>query len=156
MTGNSLPSNSTGHLAHKQTLEHLKQRCLKNGLRWTESRRMVLSTMVANESHITVVDLHKRLWKQGYRISIATIYRVLSQFESADIVWQHNFRGGRSYYEIVSVKPHDHLIDVDSGTVIEFHNPDLDALKATIAREYGYELVDCRVELYVQAPPEKS
>ncbi len=86
--------------------------------------------------------------KVDAKISISTVYRTVKLFEDAGIIERHDFRDGRSRYETVPEEHHDHLIDLKSGVVIEFHSPEIEALQERIAREHGFKLVDHRLELY--------
>jgi Fur family ferric uptake transcriptional regulator len=95
-----------------------------------------------------VDEVHSRAAKIDARISIATVYRTVRLFEDAGIVERHDFRDGRSRYEQVSKDHHDHLIDMESGTVIEFSNDQIEKLQELVATELGYKLVDHRLELY--------
>ena len=101
--------------------------------------------------HPDVESLHRRVAEVDPRISIATVYRTVKLFEEAGILERHEFQGGRSRYETVADGHHDHLIDIDTGDVIEFHDPELEDLQRRIAEKLGYRLVDHRMELYGQA-----
>lgn len=124
--------------------------CLKKGLRITEQRRVIARVLSEVDDHPDVESLHRRVVKVDPRISIATVYRTVKLFEEAGILARHEFQGGRSRYETAPDEHHDHLIDIDTGMVIEFHDPELEALQARIAARLGYKLVDHRMELYGQ------
>ena len=124
--------------------------CLKKGLRITEQRRVIARVLSEVDDHPDVESLHKRVATVDPRISIATVYRTVKLFEEAGILARHEFQGGRSRYETAPEDHHDHLIDVDSGEVIEFHDPELEELQQRIAARLGYTLVDHRLELYGQ------
>jgi Fur family ferric uptake transcriptional regulator len=124
--------------------------CLKKGLRITEQRRVIARVLSEVDDHPDVESLHKRVAAVDPRISIATVYRTVKLFEEAGILARHEFQGGRSRYETAPEDHHDHLIDVDSGEVIEFHDPELEELQQRIAQRLGYTLVDHRLELYGQ------
>jgi Fur family ferric uptake transcriptional regulator len=124
--------------------------CLKKGLRITEQRRVIARVLSDVDDHPDVESLHKRVAAVDPRISIATVYRTVKLFEEAGILARHEFQGGRSRYETAPEDHHDHLIDVDSGEVIEFHDPELEELQQRIAQRLGYTLVDHRLELYGQ------
>jgi Fur family ferric uptake transcriptional regulator len=124
--------------------------CLKKGLRITEQRRVIARVLSEVDDHPDVESLHKRVAAVDPRISIATVYRTVKLFEEAGILARHEFQGGRSRYETAPEDHHDHLIDVDSGEVIEFHDPELEELQQRIAARLGYTLVDHRLELYGQ------
>ena len=125
--------------------------CLKKGLRITEQRRVIARVLSEVTDHPDVESLHRRVAEVDPRISIATVYRTVKLFEEAGILERHEFQGGRSRYETVVDGHHDHLIDIDTGDVIEFHDPELEDLQRRIAEKLGYRLVDHRMELYGQA-----
>ena len=102
----------------------------------------------ASDDHPDVEELYRRSSAVDARISISTVYRTVKLFEDAGIIERHDFRDGRSRYETVPDEHHDHLIDLKSGEVIEFHSPEIEALQERIAREHGFRLVDHRLELY--------
>jgi Fur family ferric uptake transcriptional regulator len=122
--------------------------CLKKGLRITEQRRVIARVLSQVDDHPDVEALHRRVAEVDPRISIATVYRTVKLFEESGIIERHEFQGGRSRYETVQDEHHDHLIDVETGQVIEFHDPDIEELQARIAARLGYRLVDHRMELY--------
>ncbi|MFM2280810.1 MAG: ferric uptake regulation protein [Pseudomonadota bacterium] len=128
-----------------QTLEEL---CAARGLRMTEQRRVIARILQQSTDHPDVEELYKRSSEIDSRISIATVYRTVKLFEDAGIIERHDFREGRSRYETVPEEHHDHLIDLKTGKVIEFHSPEIEALQELIARKYGFRLVDHRLELY--------
>lgn len=125
--------------------------CLKKGLRITEQRRVIARVLSEVTDHPDVDSLHRRVAEVDPRISIATVYRTVKLFEEAGILERHEFQGGRSRYETITDEHHDHLIDIDTGDVIEFHDPELEDLQRRIAEKLGYRLVDHRMELYGQA-----
>ncbi|WP_156256565.1 Fur family transcriptional regulator [Sandarakinorhabdus oryzae] len=125
--------------------------CLKKGLRITEQRRVIARVLSEVTDHPDVDSLHRRVAEVDPRISIATVYRTVKLFEEAGILERHEFQGGRSRYETITDGHHDHLIDIDTGDVIEFHDPELEELQRRIADKLGYRLVDHRMELYGQA-----
>lgn len=122
--------------------------CLKKGLRITEQRRVIARVLSDVDDHPDVEALHRRVAGLDPRISIATVYRTVKLFEEAGIIERHEFQGGRSRYETVQSEHHDHLINVETGDVVEFHDPELEALQARIAARLGFRLVDHRMELY--------
>lgn len=126
----------------------LERQCLEKGMRMTEQRRVIARVLSDSEDHPDVEELYRRSVKIDNRISIATIYRTVRLFEEAGILERHDFRDGRSRYEILSEEHHDHLIDVNSGRVVEFHNEEIEELQRKIAEKLGYRLVDHRMELY--------
>ncbi len=122
--------------------------CLKKGLRITEQRRVIARVLSEVDDHPDVEALHRRVATVDPRISIATVYRTVKLFEEAGIIERHEFQGGRSRYEAVQDEHHDHLIDVETGNVIEFHDDELEDLQTRIAARLGFKLVDHRMELY--------
>ncbi|MHB0951109.1 MAG: Fur family transcriptional regulator [Allorhizobium sp.] len=128
-----------------KTLEEL---CVERGMRMTEQRRIIARILEESDDHPDVEELYRRSVKIDAKISISTVYRTVKLFEDAGIIERHDFRDGRSRYETVPEEHHDHLIDLKSGTVIEFHSPEIEALQERIAREHGFRLVDHRLELY--------
>jgi Fur family ferric uptake transcriptional regulator len=117
-------------------------------MRMTDQRRVIARVLSEAHDHPDVEELYARAAKIDNHISIATVYRTVRLFEEAGILERHDFRDGRSRYEEVPERHHDHLIDVQSGKVVEFRNEDIEKLQEFIARELGYKLVDHRLELY--------
>ena len=128
-----------------KTLEEL---CAERGMRMTEQRRVIARIIETSEDHPDVEELYRRSVLVDAKISISTVYRTVKLFEDAGLLARHDFRDGRSRYETVPEEHHDHLIDLKSGEVIEFHSPEIEALQERIAREHGFKLVDHRLELY--------
>ena len=122
--------------------------CHAKGLRITEQRRVIARVLSAAQDHPDVEELHRRAAAVDKGISIATVYRTVRLFEEAGILERHDFRNGRSRYEPTPDEHHDHLIDIDTGDVIEFHDEEIERLQAQIAERLGYRLVDHRLELY--------
>ncbi|WP_184065568.1 Fur family transcriptional regulator [Sphingosinicella soli] len=122
--------------------------CAERGLRITEQRRVIARVLSDAEDHPDVEELYRRASAIDSGISIATVYRTVRLFEEAGILERHDFRDGRSRYEPTPEEHHDHLIDVESGAVIEFHDDALEDLQRLIAERLGFELVDHRLELY--------
>lgn len=135
-------------------LSQLEQRCLEKGVKMTDQRRIVASVITEATDHPDVEELYRRAAALDTRISIATVYRTVRLFEEAGIIEKHDFGDGRARYEEVSETHHDHLIDITSGKVIEFYDPEIERLQEAIATKLGYDLVDHRLELY--AVPKKS
>ncbi|MGQ3277504.1 MAG: Fur family transcriptional regulator [Shinella sp.] len=129
----------------EKTLEEL---CVERGMRMTEQRRIIARVLEGSADHPDVEELYRRSSAVDARISISTVYRTVKLFEDAGIIERHDFRDGRSRYETVPDEHHDHLIDLKTGLVIEFHSPEIEALQERIAREHGFRLVDHRLELY--------
>lgn len=128
-------------------MKDIEKLCAERGLKMTEQRRVIARVLTRSDDHPDVEQLHRRAAEIDAGISIATVYRTVRLFEEANILERHEFRDGRSRYEQVG-DHHDHLIDVETGNVIEFQNADIEALKARIADELGFDLVDHRLELY--------
>lgn len=126
----------------------LEDLCVERGMRMTEQRRIIARILEESADHPDVEELYRRSVKIDAKISISTVYRTVKLFEDAGIIERHDFRDGRSRYETVPEEHHDHLIDLKTGVVIEFHSPEIEALQERIAREHGFRLVDHRLELY--------
>jgi Fur family ferric uptake transcriptional regulator len=126
----------------------LEQLCIDKGMRMTEQRRVIARVLADSEDHPDVEELYRRASAVDDKISIATVYRTVRLFEDAGILERHEFRDGRARYEQVTEDHHDHLIDLQSGEVIEFNNDEIERLQEIVARELGYRLVDHRLELY--------
>ncbi|MFN3288364.1 MAG: Fur family transcriptional regulator [Sphingomonadaceae bacterium] len=118
------------------------------GLRITEQRRVIARVLSEADDHPDIEELHRRAAAIDRHISIATVYRTVKLFEEAGILEKLEFKGGRTRYETVSETHHDHLIDIESGEVIEFTDDTLEELQRQIAERLGYRLVDHRMELY--------
>jgi len=126
----------------------LEQLCADKGLRITDQRRVIARVLSESEDHPDVEQLHHRASAIDSGISIATVYRTVRLFEEAGILDRHDFGDGRARYEAAPEAHHDHLIDVETGKVVEFVDPELEALQRQIAEKLGYRLVDHRMELY--------
>ena len=126
----------------------IEQVCADKGLRITEQRRVIAKVLGESEDHPDVETLHGRASAVDPHISIATVYRTVRLFEEAGILERHDFGDGRSRYEAAPETHHDHLIDVESGNVIEFVDEELEQLQKRIAEKLGFRLVDHRMELY--------
>ena len=122
--------------------------CAEKGLRITEQRRVIARVLSEAEDHPDVEALHARAAAIDSGISIATVYRTVRLFEEAGILERHDFGDGRSRSEAAAETHHDHLIDVETGTVIEFADDELETLQKKIAERLGFRLVDHRMELY--------
>ena len=121
------------------------------GLKVTLPRLKILEILEDTSlRHMSAEDIYKHLLQSGEDIGLATVYRVLTQFESAGLVTRHNFEGGHSVFELDLGDHHDHMVCVDSGDVIEFVNAEIEKLQHDIAEEYGYELLDHSLVLYVR------
>ena len=126
----------------------IERKCVERGLRLTEQRRVIAQVLSEADDHPDAEELYARASKIDPKISLATVYRTVRLFADADIVEQHDFRDGRARYEAADAEHHDHLIDVNTGDVIEFVDEEIEALQHRIAEKLGYELVDHRLELY--------
>ena len=124
------------------------ERCEAQGLRLTEQRRIIARVLENSDDHPDVEELHARAARVDAGISIATVYRTVKLFEEAGILERHEFRDGRARYETADRDHHDHLIDIASGEVIEFVDPEIESLQERIAERLGYRLVGHRLELY--------
>jgi len=126
----------------------IEEKCLKKGLRLTDQRRIIAKVMSESEDHPDVDELHKRVSKLDSKVSIATVYRTVKLFEEAGIVAKHDFKGTKARYEQATSDHHDHLIDVNTGEIIEFVDDDIEKLQKKVSEKLGYKLVDHRLELY--------
>jgi len=127
----------------------------KAGLKVTQPRKRILELLdEAGNKHVTADDIYRVLIKAGEDIGLATVYRVLNQFEAAGLVVKHNFEGGQAYYELDSGGHHDHMVCVETGKVIEFSNSEIERLQSEIAAEHGYDIQDHSLVIYVR--PKKT
>ena len=126
----------------------IENKCIPQGVRLTDQRKLVAKVMSESTDHPDVDELHKRVNKIDSKISIATVYRTVKLFEEAGIVAKHDFKGTKARYEEATQEHHDHLIDVNTGEIIEFVNEDIEKLQEKVAEKLGYKLVDHRLELY--------
>ena len=126
----------------------IEEKCIKNGVRLTDQRKLVAKIMSESDDHPDVDELHKRVGKIDAKISIATVYRTVKLFEEAGIVAKHDFKGAKARYEQTTKEHHDHLIDINTGEITEFVNEDIEKLQKKVAEKLGYKLVDHRLELY--------
>ena len=122
--------------------------CTERGLKMTGQRRVIARVLSDATDHPDVEQLHRRAVEIDPRISVATVYRTLRLFEEANILERHEFRSGRARYEEAPEEHHDHLIDLQSGRVLEFQDQEIEALQRKVAERLGYRLVDHRLELY--------
>jgi Fur family ferric uptake transcriptional regulator len=126
----------------------IEKLCNEKGLKMTEQRRVIAQVLSESDDHPDVEALYRRATEIDPRISIATVYRTVKLFEEANILERHDFGDGRARYEEVPEEHHDHLIDVNSGEVIEFSNEEIERLQSMVAERLGYRLVGHRLELY--------
>lgn len=134
-----------------------RQELRKAGLKVTLPRLKILEILEGNgQRHLSAEDIYKELLDTGEDIGLATVYRVLTQFESAGLVTRHNFEGGHSVFEVDEGEHHDHMVCVETGDVIEFMNDEIERLQHEIARSHNYELIDHSLVLYVKPIKKKS
>ena len=140
-------------MIHSAAME--QQDLRKAGLKVTHPRMRILELLEQTRPrHMTAEDIYRRLINSGEEIGLATVYRVLTQFEAAGLVLKHNFEGGQAVYEIDHGQHHDHMVDVESGKVIEFTSPEIELLQKQIADKHGYVIEEHSLVLYVR--PKKS
>lgn len=128
--------------------ERIEKLCAEKRLKMTAQRRVIARVLAESADHPDVEELYRRATGIDPRISIATVYRTVRLFEEAGILERHEFRDGRARYEKVTEIHHDHLIDVETGEVIEFQNEEIERIQREVARQLGYDLTDHRLELY--------
>ena len=126
----------------------IEKKCVDKGVRLTEQRKLIAEVMSKAEDHPDVGELHQRVNKLDQKISIATVYRTVKLFEEFGIIAKHDFKGNKSRYEQTTEEHHDHLIDVNTGEIVEFVDEDIEKLQTKVAEKLGYKLVDHRLELY--------
>ncbi|MFC6327258.1 ferric iron uptake transcriptional regulator [Alloalcanivorax gelatiniphagus] len=123
----------------------------KAGLKVTLPRMKILQQLESSkERHLSAEDIYKALMDAGEDVGLATVYRVLTQFEQAGIVLRHNFEGGSAVFELADEEHHDHMVCMESGEVIEFLDEEIEKRQHRIAEEHGYEIVDHSLVLYVR------
>ena len=135
-------------------MSKIEDKCKEKGVRLTDQRKVIAKVMsdskikYGSKDHPNVDELHKRVNSIDEKISIATVYRTVKLFEEAGIVEKHDFKGGKARYEQSPDEHHDHLIDINSGEIIEFVNEEIEELQKKVAQKLGYKLVDHKLELY--------
>ena len=135
-------------------MSKIEDKCKEKGVRLTDQRKVIAKVMsdaktkYGSKDHPNVDELHKRVNSIDEKISIATVYRTVKLFEEAGIVEKHDFKGGNARYEQSPDEHHDHLIDINSGEIIEFVNEEIEELQKKVAQKLGYKLVDHKLELY--------
>ena len=129
-------------------MNSIEKKCKTKGVRLTDQRSVIAEVMSNATDHPDVDELHKRVNKIDKKISIATVYRTVKLFEESGIVEKHDFKGGKARYEQSPDEHHDHLIDINSGKIIEFVDKDIEILQNKVAQKLGYKLVDHKLELY--------
>ncbi len=129
-------------------MSKIEDRCKQRGVKLTDQRRLIAKVMSQSSDHPDVDELHKRVSKIDEKISIATVYRTVKLFEESGIIEKHDFKGGKARYEQSPDIHHDHLIDVNTGEIVEFVDEEIEKLQNKVAEKLGYKLVDHRLELY--------
>jgi Fur family ferric uptake transcriptional regulator len=142
-------------LAVTDQTQNLEELCLQKGMRMTEQRRTIAQVLASAHDHPDVEELYRRASAVDPNISISTVYRTVKLFEDSGIIERHDFGQGRARYETLPEEHHDHLIDLRTGTVIEFRDEEIEKLQEKIALKLGYKLVDHRLELYA-VPADKG
>ena len=128
--------------------DSIEQKCLAKGVKLTDQRKIIAKVMSEANDHPNVDELYKRVSVLDAKISIATVYRTVKLFEEAGILTKHEFKGDKARYEELNEGHHDHLIDVQSGKIIEFVDDEIEMLQKKVAKKLGYNLVDHKLELY--------
>ena len=129
-------------------IKNIEEKCLAKGVKLTDQRKIIAKIMSESNDHPDVDELYNRASKIDSKISIATVYRTVKLFEELGILAKHEFKGSKARYEELNESHHDHLIDIKSGTIIEFVDEEIEKLQEKIAEKYGYKLVDHKLELY--------
>ncbi len=129
-------------------MNNIEEKCKRKGVRLTDQRKIIAEVMSNSINHPDVDELHKKVNQIDKKISIATVYRTVKLFEESGIVEKHDFKGGKARYEQSPDEHHDHLIDINSGEIIEFVDKDIEILQNKVAQRLGYKLVDHKLELY--------
>ena len=129
-------------------MNNIEEKCVAKGVRLTEQRKVIAQVMSEASDHPDVDELHKRVNKIDKKISIATVYRTVKLLEESGIVEKHDFKGGKARYEESPDEHHDHLIDINSGEIVEFVDKEIEKLQIKVAEKLGYKLVDHKLELY--------
>jgi len=138
-----------GNLPNTMNTSELK----KVGLKATLPRLRILQILESSpERHMSAESVYRALLEGGDDVGLATVYRVLTQFEAAGLVVRHNFDGGHAVFELETPEHHDHMVDVDSGEVVEFYDETLERLQKDIAEKHGYHLEEHSLVLYVRKP----
>ncbi len=131
----------------REELSRVEKLCAEKGLKMTEQRRVIARVLSESADHPDANAVYRRATRIDPRISMATVYRTVRLFEEAQVLERHDFGDGRARYEEATEEHHDHLIDVTTGTVIEFQNNEIEKLQRRVAQKLGYRLVDHRLEL---------
>ena len=128
--------------------DSIEKKCELKGVKLTEQRKIIAKVMSESNDHPNVDELYRRVSVLDSKISIATVYRTVKLFEEAGILTKHEFKGDKARYEELNEGHHDHLIDVQTGKIIEFVDDEIEALQKKVAKKLGYDLVDHKLELY--------
>ena len=137
-------------------MSNIEEKCKLKGVRLTDQRKIIAQVMsdskvkYGSKDHPDVDELHKRVSAIDNKISIATVYRTVKLFEEAGIVAKHDFKGNKARYEQTTREHHDHLIDINTGEIVEFVDKDIEELQKKVAKKLGYKLIDHKLELYAQ------
>ena len=136
-------------------LSQVEKICAEKNIKLTENRKIVARIISQSQDHPNVEELYRKATKIKPNIGIATVYRAVKMFEDEGVITKHDFGKGKnkSRYEELTDEHHDHLIDINSGKVVEFFNEEIEKLKEKIAHDLGYKLVDHRLELYAVPIP---
>lgn len=137
------------------SMEAFTQNCARRGWRMTPTRRLIARVLEGASDHPDVEEIHRRAQALDRGISVATVYRTMKLFEDLKLVVRHRFGDGPSRYELAAVDQHDHLIDMESGKVIEFSDPRIDAVQRHLASELGYVILSYRLEIFA-VPSERA
>ncbi len=138
-------------MSKKPTLgDDIEEICRAHGLRVTGPRRVIVKVLSEATDHPDVIELHRRVMSIDPTISLATVYRTVKLLEDKEILERHTFGDGRARYESASQAHHDHLIDVETGAVVEFRSDEIERLQEEIARKHGYEIVSHKLEIFVR------
>ena len=129
-------------------MSKVEDKCKQRGVRLTDQRRLIAKVMNQSLDHPDVDELHKRISKIDEKVSIATVYRTVKLFEESGIIEKHDFKGDKARYEQSPDIHHDHLIDVNTGEIVEFVDEEIEKLQNKVAEKLGYKLIDHRLELY--------
>ena len=148
MAVRTIKTPGTRRTARPRRSDAIERACREKGLRMTGQRRIIARVLDDSGDHPDVVELHRRAALVDHRISLSTVYRTVKLFETEGILERLDFRDGRSRYEQAAREHHDHLINLETGDVIEFRSEDIEALQTEIARRLGYKVVYHRLELY--------
>lgn len=145
----------SGLMVKSTKLGRIESACRDQGVRVTGQRRIIAQVIAELNDHPDVVELHRRATKIDERISLSTVYRTLKRFEELGVIERLEFRDGRARYERTPAVHHDHLIDITTGRVVEFHSEEIERLQAQIASRLGFRVVGHRLELYAEPLPRK-